>query len=386
MNDKLTGNNFENLTGQSSEKYTGTQRFIDEINSEISTLKVVKEDPYLTKFHSSILDQTKDYPSPVPVVTLLQATETIVFLTLKSFSLWQGKQKSRKTTALALTIAAFLCGKIRTEEMSINGTMDGCALFFDTEQGESYAARTLKLILKLAGLESSPRLIYCNLREYSPAERLKIIRAGIENTPNVKLVVIDGLVDLMVDFMDAGEAHTVITEILRLCSLHDIHIAGVLHQNKADKNARAHIGTIASQKCEIEIMTEVDQNDKSKSVVSCLNSRGLPFEPFAIKWEKGSLPCIADEWNSSQERQDRTVKNFDRSKDIADSIFKPFASLTHAKAIESIMQATLKSESTAKRILNDYLGWGLIEKGNDGLYRAKPNKGSRVQQGSKEGS
>ena len=342
------------------------------------------DDKYRKMFKDSILDHSKNYPAPVPVININQNNELIPFLTLKSFSLWQGKQKSKKTTALALTVAAFMQGANNSDENTFQGAIDGTCIFIDNEQGESYAARTMKLILSLAGLQSSPKLIYCDLREYSPKERIKIIQAAIECTPNVKLVVIDGLVDLLTDFMDAGEGHLTITDILKLCSLYDIHIAGVLHQNKNDKNARAHVGTIASQKCEVEISTDVDTNDRAQSIVSCINSRGMPFEPFAIRWDKGCLPCVSNDWNASVAEHQKATKSFNKGKEIAEAIFTPLASLSHSESISSIRNIIMKSESTAKRMLDDFQFWGYITKGEDGKYRKNMSEGSRVQKGSNE--
>ena len=259
-----------------------------------------QKESYHDKFLKSILDQQKDYPLPEPVINLKIFTESIVFMTLKSFSLWQGKQKSKKTVALAMVVAAFISKINSLDAIQFVGVEKGVALFFDTEQGESYAARTMKLILKMSGVTSSPNLIYCDLRELSPEERKKIIEAGIQSTANVKLVIIDGVVDLLNDFMDAGEGHITVTDLLKLSSTYNIHIAGTLHQNKNDKNARAHVGTIASQKCELEISTDVDPEDRAQSIVSCVNSRGLPFESFAIRWDKGSLPCISQDWSVSK--------------------------------------------------------------------------------------
>ncbi len=260
--------------------------------------------------------------------------------------------------------------------------LDGTVLFFDNEQGESYAAKTMKGILKIAGLRSSDKLKYCDLREFSPRERLKIIQAGMEAIPDVRLVVIDGLVDLLTDFMDAAEGHFVTTEILKLCSAHNVHIAGVLHQNKNDKNARAHIGTISSQKCEIEISTEVDPDDRNQSFVVCVNSRGIPFEQFAIRWDKGSLPCVTLDWTPVNQSDARTSKNYEKNKELAEGIFTPLAALSHKDSINELMNATKRSESTSKRILNDLVGWGIVNKGADGFYRINSAEGSRVHEGS----
>ena len=344
----------------------------------------IQNESYRDKFKRSIMNQAKEYPLPVPVINLSQNGETIPFLTLKSFSLWQGKQKSKKTTVLALAVAAVIysCSEHK-EGTQFTGAIDlAVILFFDNEQGESYAARTMKLILKLANVETSIRLIYCDLREFSPDERKKIIEAGIECTPGVKLVVIDGLVDLLNDFMDAGEGHLTTTDILKLCSKYNIHIAGVLHQNKNDKNARAHIGTISSQKCEMEISTEVDPDDRAQSIVTCVNSRGIPFEPFAIRWDKGSLPCINQDWNLEKLSDTKSKKKFEQAKEIAEAIFKPLTVLSHTQLVKELMSTILVSESTAKRHIKAWVEWKLIVNGDDGNYRNFTQEVSRVHEGS----
>lgn len=321
-------------------------------------------------FRSKILDQSKEYPSPIPVISL-QYNETLYpLLTLKSFSLWQGKQKSKKTVTLALMIAAYLRETVSKDVIDFFGEGGGTVLWIDCEQGESYAARTMKLILKLAGLDRSDRLVYCDFRDSPPAERMQLIETGIRCTPGVQLIIIDGIVDLMNDFMEAAEGHGVITRLLTLCSVYNIHVAGVLHQNKADKNARAHVGSIGSQKCELEISTEVDADDKARSIVTCVNARGMPFESFAIRWDKGALPCIETDFQAGTSKTDvKSAKDYERNKDILKAVFKPFAALTHTEAQNKIMTITKKGESTATRLIKNMKGWGWIEQGEDKLYR-----------------
>ena len=348
--------------------------------------KPKKETPF-DKFRRSILDQTREYSLPVPVVYINQNNEKTPLLTLKSISLWQGKQKSKKTTVLAFCVAAIIRTKPHfTDE---NGTyleaaMKGVVLFFDTEQGEGYAARTMRLVLKLAGVELSEKLIYCDLRGFTPGERREIVKAGIENTPDVVMVVIDGLIDLMTDFMDPQEGQFTVTDCANLSSLFNVHIAVVLHQNKADKNSRAHVGTIASQKCEIEITAEVDPNDRAQSIVSCMNSRGLPFEPFAIRWDKGSLPCISQERYSEKLAESKANKNYKEGKEVANTVFKPNYSLSHSEAIEAIGAIIKKGKTTSKTRLEDYQMWGFVIKGEDGRYRININR-VKVNLGQKMG-
>jgi len=322
-------------------------------------------------FLTTVLDQKRDYPLPTPIISLKYQEDTYPLLTLKSFSLWQGKQKSKKTVTLALMISCFIRHTLSNEEIDFVGQGEGRVLWIDCEQGESYAARTMKLILKLAGLDQSDRIVYCDFRDHGPVDRMRLIEAGIRNTPGVALVVVDGIVDLMGDFMDAGEGHAVITRLLMLSSVHNVHIAGVLHQNKADKNARAHVGSIGSQKCELEVSTEVDGEDTARSKVTCVNSRGMPFKEFAIRWDKGALPCIDLEFAGTprNKKEANDQKEYEVWVKVAKEVFKPLVALKHTDAQSAIMRLTKKKESTATRMIKALREWGIITQGEDKLYR-----------------
>ena len=280
----------------------------------------LKTDPWYL-YKQSQLDQAIDYPDPVPVLNIIQNGRQIPLLTRKSFSLWQGKAKSKKSTILAMAVAALIKEEPDSEDLRFEGACKGTVIYFDTEQGTSYAARSMKLTLAMAGLDSSDRLKYCDLRGFSPEERLTIIKAAIEGEPNVCLVVIDGVVDVVNDFMDNRESQIMISDLLALCSKYDIHVAGVLHQNKGDQNARGHTGTIAGQKCEIEISATVDSKDRSVSVIKCEKSRGMPFDEFGIWREKDKLPVmVCLEGSSAQSKQRK--KKFLPPHEIPDDIHR----------------------------------------------------------------
>lgn len=307
---------------------------------------------YWEMFQRSILDPSKEYPEPVSVLNLIQNEEKYVLLTSMSYSLWQGKSKSKKTTVLAMAIAAYISLKRSTECVRFEREGEvGKVLFIDTEQGESYASRTMKLILKIAGVESSENLIYCDFREYTPRDRLGMIHAALDNSPGVKIVVVDGVVDVMQDFMDAKEGHAVVTDLLRICSKYKVHVAGVLHQNKSkeDKNARGHVGTISGQKCEMEIACEV-KNEVTE--VECRASRGLPFQLFAIKWEKGKLPEIVQNYKQGENKRASLFKknalavhclSNDDHKALIIEIFKDYNSeFNNGQLKDKIKESSLK--------------------------------------------
>jgi SepF-like predicted cell division protein (DUF552 family) len=330
---------------------------VDELQREAKALASANP-PKLTaleRFKASIMDQTMEYPDPEPLMYLVQNGERFPHRTKKSFSLQQGKQKSKKTTELAIEAAAYIRTTAYLDSIYFECADPGVILFFDCEQGQSYAARTMKLILKLANLESSENLIYCDLREMTPKERLGVIEAAIEDTKQIKWVIIDGIVDIMDDFMSAEEGHLVITDLLRLCSRFDIHVTGVLHQNKGvSKDARAHVGSIAGQKCEIEVMVERDPDDSTMSIVSAKESRGLPFEDFAIKWEKGGMPFIVQDW-SQHENSYSLKQKLPMPSEIDDSVHKKLIASTFYNQPEKMIRSEIRV--SAKGALSEWQGF-----------------------------
>jgi hypothetical protein len=287
---------------------------------------------YLAMFNRSILDQTKYYPDPLPVINLIHNENIYPLLTLMSYSLWQGKNKSKKTTVLALAIAAYISPNKSNDVIRFQreGEM-GKVLFIDTEQGQSYAARTMKLILKKAGLEESENLIYCDFREFTPEEKLGMIKAKLGDTEGIKIIVIDGIVDLMEDF------------------------------------------TISSQKCEMEIACEKDIQDKAQTIVECWDSRGLPFEKIVVRWNKNELPGIVQDSNLivgagivKNGKLDVHSLSIEEHKALVQEIFKDNSEFNDRRLKDQIAVSNLKmkgnvTDTLKRQLIERWQNLGLIE-------------------------
>ena len=72
----------------------------------------------------------------------------------------------------------------------------------------------------------------------------------------------------------------------------------IIHQNKADKNARGHIGSEVVNKSETVISIGKSDVEKELTVVAPEFMRGLHFEPFEIKIEDG-IPICAGEYEDN---------------------------------------------------------------------------------------
>lgn len=190
-----------------------------------------------------------------------------------------GKKKSRKTLFIVYLIAEYLkAGENNASKV----------LLFDTEQGKSHVYALREKIYKLTGLWVP--VFY--LRGMSPTERQEFIAFTIQywKTPP-KLIVIDGIRDLMTNINDPEESTNLIVWLEKLTLNYNVGIIEILHLNKTDNNARGHIGTELLNKALCTIEMEIDEKNGC-TVVKCESARDKPFETFAFTHDENGLPQI----------------------------------------------------------------------------------------------
>ena len=196
--------------------------------------------------------------------------------TLGNFSASIGKAKSKKTFNVSAIVAATL--KNGTVLRYVAELSDGKrkVLYVDTEQSPYHCLKVMKRILRMAGLpddRDSENLEFLALRKYTPEQRIRIVEQAIYNTPDIGLVIIDGIRDMVYDINSPGESTRIISKLMQWTDDRQIHIHTILHQNKGDENARGHIGTELNNKAETVLLVEKDKSNGDISSVSAMHIR-----------------------------------------------------------------------------------------------------------------
>jgi ribosomal protein L20A (L18A) len=140
------------------------------------------------------------------------------------------------------------------------------------------------------GIEEPNNLKVYGLRSFNPSERLELIEHAIYNTPNVGLVVIDGIKDLVTSINSEEEATMISSKLLKWTEEKNIHIINVLHQNKTSDHARGHIGTELINKAETVLSVNVDEKDKDISIMTAEQTRNKEPNPFAFRIDENGIP------------------------------------------------------------------------------------------------
>ena len=242
-----------------------------------------------------LIDASTPIPEPVPVLSRYGS----IIASEGNISAIVGAAKSKKT---------FLCTALVGAMLRPNGTSafgitpsQSLVLWVDTEQSASHTQRVIKRIHRMANRpENEPydRLVTLTLRETEPKERFSILRDAIAYY-KPRLVVVDGISDLMYNSNCIEESDAVVGEMMALSTEYNCHIMNVLHTNPNSDKARGHIGSTLQRKAETMIYV---RKVGERSVVEPQFCRNEEFAPFAFHITEEGLPEECEMPNEREEQ------------------------------------------------------------------------------------
>lgn len=205
------------------------------------------------------------------------------------FSVIVGPQKSRKSFLATLFCEVFLMhdySYFHSTEENIR------VAYVDTEQADYYVSLIYERLQKYAKNEDIFKVY--PLREYLPMQRLLIIDRIIKEVP-CDIMIIDGIRDLVTSINDENQATFVVSKLLQWTKKADMHISLIIHENKADKNARGHIGSEAQNKSQTVISVMENLENEHISDIRNKYSRAPKFEDFSLEIVDGMPQVVGQD-------------------------------------------------------------------------------------------
>lgn len=267
--------------------------------------------------------------------------------TLGNFSASIGKAKSKKTfNVSAIVGAALKNGTVLQYDAELPDNKRKI-LYVDTEQSPHHCQNVMSRIVRMAGLpvDIEPlNLEFLTLRRHTPDVRIAIVEEAIYHTEGLGLVIIDGIRDMVYDINSPSESTKIISKLMQWTDERQIHIHTILHQNKADENARGHIGTELNNKAETVLEVAKDKLDSDISTVQAVHIRAMDFEPFAFRIDNNALPELVGDYTFSEKKSKTQYYSYSELKEEQ-----------HRQALEATFS---KSESYGYKDLIDALKQG----------------------------
>ena len=238
--------------------------------------------------------------------------------TLGNFSASIGKAKSKKTFNVSAIVAAALKNGIVLQYAAELPDSKQKILYVDTEQSPYHCQKVMKRIVRMAGLplnEEPKNLDFLTLRRHTPEIRIAVVETAIYNTEGLGLVIIDGIRDMVYDINSPSESTKIISKLMQWTDERQIHIHTILHQNKADENARGHIGTELNNKAETVLEVAKDKLDSNISTVQAIHIRAMDFQPFAFRINDDALPELVDGFSFDKNKSESKLFDYSELKD-----------------------------------------------------------------------
>ena len=338
---------------------------------------IVKEliyDQEWESIHKCAVDLNAPLPPIEPAIMIVdhKTKEETIFGTLGNFSLIKGKAKSRKSFLLSIIVSNLLSEAIFFETLSSprSGSKNK-VLYIDTEQSDWHVQNIAHRILKLSGGENQDWLMMYKFRSLMPVERLKYTEKLIKSTPDLKVVVIDGIRDLITSINDEAESSLIASMLLKWSEQYNVHIITILHENPTNDKARGHLGTELSNKAETVVQVEVDAKQEMISVVKPFSCRNKEFPPFAFNIQD-NLPNILVGFDASRSNTKQAFNVLEIEdgtlKDVMKEIFKDTKEIMRSELKNKLQnQLQIKFTSVKQGLGLNKIDSLLVQMKKDGL-------------------
>jgi hypothetical protein len=183
--------------------------------------------------------------------------------TATNFVALTGLPKTSKSTIISAFIASFITGRA-VLDFKLQAHEDKFKIaLFDTEQSAYDFSRSVTRIQKFTGYDTAGIFQFFDAflcREDNSQNILRLIDTYLNQTPNLAILIIDGLLDLIDSMNDETASKRLITTLKRWGKKHNILIITVLHLGKKDQSSIGHIGSASDRYAQSTLLVEKTKN------------------------------------------------------------------------------------------------------------------------------
>ena len=258
-------------------------------------------------------------------------------LSLGSISTVKGKPKDGKGWVLALFVDGFLNGGIINSPLRNRKQV----MLADTEQTGSQAQRLMVAVKNLGG--NQDKISGVRLRGTEPDDIALALEILIKDQyENTALFILDGVIDAVNNGVnDEKEGMAFVRKLMGLAEKYNVHIIGIIHENKGDKNATGFFGGYMAKKGELTFsVSKVKEQGTYYHTIKFDDTRDAPIDDLQFivyETENGVVPNLISQTSSSNKvKYDPRQEDNKIHKDKLTQIFKENKALTGGTLIERI--------------------------------------------------
>lgn len=289
---------------------------------------------------------------------------------IQSYAVISGLPKSGKSTFVSSIVASSFIHEdifgMKLKTLPNRGRV--CYIDTESSQHDFYAHMTR--IKKLAKLTDLPNTFdaFC-LRKEDPLMIKKMIDSYLEKTPDCSIVIIDGLLDLVMDFNDIIECRMVVNWLKNITTVHNLFLLGILHTGKRDGQTLGHLGSNTDRWAQSTLEVKKDDQGHFELTPKFLRS-SKNFNPIKIKYDDFEMDFI---------QVDQEFKQFEKQKDfskylkhehdyILNQVFQDQFSFSYDDLIKIIAKIDKRGINSTKQYIKYLKEKMIIIRNNEGNY------------------
>jgi hypothetical protein len=289
---------------------------------------------------------------------------------IQSYAVISGLPKSGKSTFVTSIVASsFIDSDIFGLKLHTLPER-GRVCYIDTESSQHDFYSHMARIKTLAKLPELPKTFdaFC-LRKEEPHTIKKMIDAYLENTPDCSIVIIDGLLDLVMDFNDIVECRTIVNWLKKITTIYNIFLLGILHTGKRDGQTLGHLGSNTDRWAQSTL--EVKKDDQGHFELSPKFLRSSKnFSPIKIKYDDFEMSFIQVDQEVKAFEKKKDFKSYDKHEHdfILNQLFKDQYSFSYDGIIKLLSSIDKRGINSTKQYIKYLTEKQVIQRNNEGNY------------------
>ena len=304
-----------------------------------------------------------DVLPPEKIIVSIQGKKC---LSTKNVLVISGKPKSRKSVVAQSIIGAAISGKT-VLGIEANIEANDTVVLIDTEQSKHDLQNSLHRMSRLVNLDTLPKNFVCySVRQLNPFKVKQAISEIVTN-PAVRLLVIDGGLDLILNMNDIIEVKEVLDFIKKLLTDNDVALIMIVHQSKTTNFTIGHLGSFLDRFAQtvLEVVKIENGNSEIKSVMMRSDSDFKPYE-FYYNY---NINNYSVNWLETLEVKAKDVNDYriDEHQTKLTKIFSNETELSYKDFIKLLSREYQKSEYFAKQLVKLFYDKNLVFKSESGL-------------------
>jgi archaellum biogenesis ATPase FlaH len=111
-----------------------------------------------------------------------------------------------------------------------------------------------------------------------------MIDVYLENNKFTSVIIVDGLLDLLLNFNDEKESRLLIDYLKQITNKYNVLLIGVVHTGKKDNNTIGHFGSMIDRYAQSVIEIVKDKENNLFLMKSRLLRSSADFNDVAVMW------------------------------------------------------------------------------------------------------